>query len=101
MGSMSAQTFMLFLAVASALLALWIVVRFAGLNPESGRAVALGLVGAAVVLVAVPPAIGLVGVPLGGLAAIFLVALPGCTYLFLAVAWLMLYLGRAIAPYMR
>jgi hypothetical protein len=97
---MSAQTFMLFLAVASALLALWIVVRFPRLNPESGRAVTVGLVAAALVFVAVPPAIGFVGVPLGGLAAIFLVALPGCTYLFVAVAWLMLYLGRAIAPYL-
>ena len=98
---MSAQIFTLFLAIASALLALWIVVRFPGLNPESGRAVTLALVGAAIVFVAVPPAIGLVGVPLGGFAAAFLVALPGCTYLFLAIAWLMLYLGRAIAPYLR
>jgi hypothetical protein len=98
---MTLHTFLLVLMVASALLAAWIVVRFPAVNPIHPHTITIALVGAAFVAVLIPHAIGVVGVPLGALAAIFLVALPGCTYLFLVAAWVMLFVKRAIDPHQR
>jgi hypothetical protein len=39
-----------------------------------------------------------VGMPLGAVAAIFVVALPCCTYLFLVAAWAILWVGRLLGP---
>jgi uncharacterized membrane protein YhaH (DUF805 family) len=96
---MSIQTFLLVLILCGALLSAWTVVRFPRITPESGRGVTLALVACAVIFFAVPPAIRLVGVPLGALAAIFLVVLPAVVYIFLVVAWIMLFVRRAIDPY--
>jgi hypothetical protein len=95
------HTFLLVLTAASALLAAWVVVRFPRVNPSGPRAISLAIVVAAVVAVAAPAAVDLVGVPFGAMAAIFFVALPGCTYMFLVGAWLMLFVRQAIEPYLR
>jgi hypothetical protein len=100
-GRVTLHTFLLVLTTASALLAAWIVVRFPRANPAGPRAMSLAILVAALVAVAAPAAIDLVGVPFGALAAIFLVALPGCTYMFLVGAWVMLFVRQAIAPYLR
>ena len=96
---MTWQTYMLFLTAGGALLAAWIVVRAPRLTPRSARGVGLGLAGIAAVSLVAPYAIRPVGVPLGAPAAALLVALPACTYVFTAIAWLMLYVARAIAPH--
>ena len=95
------HTFLVALTTGSALLAAWLVVRFPRLNPAEAPAITVALLGAVVVALGVPRFIPVVGQPFGALAAIFLVALPGCTYLFLAAAWVMLYVKRAIDPYLR
>lgn len=97
----SVHTFLLFLTVGSALLAAWIVVRFPTLIPSRPHSITFALICAGLVATLAPDAIGFIGVPLGALAAIFLVALPGCTYLFLVGAWVMLFVKHALAPYQR
>ena len=98
---MTLHTFLLVLTTASALLAAWIVVRFPRLNPMEPQTITVALAGAVAVALVIPRAIPLVGMPLGALGAIFLVALPGCVYLFLTAAWVMLFVKRAIEPYLR
>src|SRR5574337_780747 len=98
---MSWQTYMLFLTTGGALLAAWVVVRAPQLTPRSARGVGLGLAGIAAVSFATPHLIAPVGEPLGAPAAALLVALPACVYIFTAVAWLMLYVARALAPHVR
>ena len=98
---MTLHTFLLVLAVGAALLALWLVVRFPGMNPEGSREIAAALAGAVLVVFTVPVAITAVGGTLGSQGAIFLVTLPGLVYLFLVVAWVMLFFRKALAPYLR
>lgn len=88
-------------SVGSALLAIWIVVRFPALAAASGRRVTAGLVGTCLVLLTAPSASGPVGRDLGAPAALLLVVLPVFTGLFLAVAMLMLYVARRITPFRR
>jgi hypothetical protein len=90
---MSIGAFVVALALGAALLALWAVVRFPRLGPET-------LTGA-LAQVAVAFLSGLILVPigmrsalawdatLGPLAAVFVFALPGLLYLFLASLWAM------------
>jgi hypothetical protein len=63
--------------------------------------VTLGLAGTFAVIGFAPPAIMFVGRPLGAVAAAFLIALPGFTYIFLSAIWLMAYVRRAIAPFLK
>jgi uncharacterized membrane protein YhaH (DUF805 family) len=97
----SIHTFMLLLATGAALLAAWIVVRFPRFQPSTGAGITVALIGAAATLTGVPHTIAFLGVPLGPLGVIFLVVLPALTYVFLVAAWIMLYVRRALDPYMR
>lgn len=98
---MSIHVFMLFLTGGAALLAGWVVVRFPRLTPQSGRGVSAWLAGAIACFVGAPLAVTGVGLALGAFAAVFFVALPAAMVIFLACAWVMLYVMRAIAPYLR
>jgi hypothetical protein len=90
---MSTEGFVVALSLGAALLALWAVMRFPRLGPET--------LAGAMVQVAVAFLSGVILVPigmrtalawdatLGPLAAIFVFALPGLLYLFLASLWAM------------
>ncbi len=91
---------MLTLAVGSSLLALWIAVRFPRLSPQSAPGIAAAVFALVLVVGVGPRAVELVGPPLGAFAAIFLIALPCCVYLFLAAAWVILWAGRALRPHL-
>jgi hypothetical protein len=95
----SPQTFALVLVAGSAVLALWVTVRFPASIPSTGKGVSLGLVAAIALLVGTPPAIMAVGGLAGFLGAAFLVVLPAGIGIFLAIAWIMLFVIRAIEPY--
>ena len=95
------QVFLFALLVASALLATWFFVRFPRLAPVGERGVTLALLGTFVAFGLVPPAIAPVGRALGAIPTAFLVALPGCTYIFLAAIWMLAYVKRAIEPYLK
>ena len=90
---LSASTFLFVLAIGSALLALWVYVRFPSLATMSWGRVLLHLALAIVLLEALMPgamtaAFG-VGTSAGILLAIIGVALPALTYLFLSSLWLL------------
>jgi len=93
---MSIETFVLFLCIGSALLALWLLARFPAFGPED-MTWALLHVGISIVLVQLTlPAIHLVGaaaLPGAQFVASFGIVLPGLTYAFLAAAWLMRVVG--------
>jgi hypothetical protein len=92
---------MLLLATSAALLAAWVVARFPQVNPSSGRGVTVALIGATAVLIGIPYTVPVVGVPLGAVATVFVVVLPALIYVFMTAAWLMLYVRRALDPYLR
>jgi hypothetical protein len=88
---MSAQSFLIFLTVGAALLGLWTVVRFPRLGPTSLAGSLIQLALALLVGMAVSPLMSVVvgsGLPLAGFIAIFGLALPALTYMFLTGAWL-------------
>jgi hypothetical protein len=93
--------FLLALLVASALLAGWFFVRFPRLAPVRERGITLALVGTFAVFGFGPQAIKIVGQPLGAVPAALLIAVPACTYLFLAAIWVMAYVKRAIEPFLK
>jgi hypothetical protein len=95
------QSFSLVLIAASALLALWVIVRFPGLTPTSGKGVSAGIGLAIVMFLGTPPAIMVVGGVAGFVGAAMLVVLPAGICIFLAIAWIMLFVIRAIQPYSR
>ena len=98
---MTVHVFMYALSVSSALLAVWIIARFPALTPTSARGVSAGLAGAILSVVLTPPAVMLVGGVAGAIPAAMLVALPSGICIFLAIAWIMLYVVRSIQPYGR
>lgn len=98
---MAVHTFMLALAAASALLAMWVALRFPSVAPARMGALAGWLVAAGLLPLLVSPMFDLVGGLAGAFAAVFIVALPGCTFLFLVGAWVMLFARKLIAPYLR
>lgn len=98
---MSLHTFLLVLTAASAVLAAWIVARFPRMTRVGARQITISIVGAAFLPIVADRLIPLVGVPFGGVAALFLVVLPGSIYLFLVAAWIMLFVKQAIAPFLR
>jgi len=97
---MSPAAFTWVLFAGAAALALWTVVRFPGLAPESGRGVTAWLAAAGGAFAATPPAIMLVGRVGGRIVAAMLVALPSGICIMLAVAWMMLWVIRSLAPHM-
>ena len=97
---MAVHTFVLALATGSAALAIWIALRFPSVAPNSTRALAGWLVAAGLVLLLVSPTFDLAAGAAGAFGAVFLVALPGCTFLFLVGALVMLFFHRLIAPHL-
>ena len=84
-------SFLICIAVGSALVALWLDVRFPKLMPWSLRRLLVHLVVAILVVYAVGPAMAFVaatGIPAAGLASVFGVAFPVLVYEFLVGAWM-------------
>ena len=93
----SAVTFLTIELVAGAVLALWVLVRFPRLGPNTLRAALVIAVGALVVMrVASVAALLVVGLPHGAYAALFGCALPGFFTAFLGAAWLLRVLARQL-----
>lgn len=87
------------LTVGAALLALWVAVCLPKLTPQTKSSLVVALLGMLVTIAVAPTLVHLVGRPLGAFAAIFIVVLPACTYIFLASLWLLGYLSRLLRPY--
>ena len=89
---MTRETFLLAFVLGAAALAAWVAVRLPRLAPRSYRAASLHLAGALIVGAVLTPALALVpGQPaaLSVLAALFGVALPAITYMFLVGVWVL------------
>jgi hypothetical protein len=87
---MGKETFLLVFVLGAATLALWAAVRLPGLAPRSFRAATAHMVAALLLSFALAPALRLVpGLParLSVLAALFGIALPALTYMFLSGVW--------------
>src|SRR5262245_6799386 len=90
--SMSADAFIAFMLVGTALLAAWILVRFETLGPRSVIGATCGWAASGALIIGMPALIeGVVawGLPEARLVVIFGVAVPIFTYFFLAGAWFM------------
>ena len=84
-------TFVLFLCTGSAVLALWLVVRFPDFGPSDVTKALLHVAVSIVILQLLVPAIHVVagtGLPAAQLVVSFGIVLPGLTYVFVAAAWL-------------
>ncbi len=98
---MTPYTFTWILSGGGAAIALWIVARFPELAPSTPRGVSVGLGAAILAFVGTPPAIMIVGGLAGAVVAALLVVLPGAICIFLAIAWMMLWVIRSIQPHLR
>ena len=88
---MSMTTFVLLLCTGSAVLALWVVVRFPDFGPDDVTKSLVHVAVSIVILQLLVPAIHLVtgtGLPAAQLVVSFGIVLPGLTYVFVAAAWL-------------
>lgn len=88
---MSPQAFAIALILGSALLALWILSRFAGIGPRSLGWAIIHVVAACALLRAVPPALEHLGesdVPGIQFIEVFGMALPALVYGFLSGGWM-------------
>jgi hypothetical protein len=98
---MSRETFLLVFALGAAALALWLAVRLPGLAPRSLRAATAHMAAALLVSFMLTPALRLVPglpAPRSVLAALFGIALPAVTYMFLSGLWfLKLIAGHPLA----
>jgi len=89
--NVSMTTYVLFLCAGSALLALWLVVRFPDLGPDDVTKALLHVALSMVVLQLLVPAIhavGGTGLPAAQIVVSLGIVLPGLTYVFVAAAWL-------------
>jgi hypothetical protein len=87
----SIASFVLFLCVGAALLALWLAVRFPDLGPGDVTRALLHVAVSVLLGQLMVRAIGLtapLGVAAGRFVAAFAIVLPGLTYIFLSAAWL-------------
>lgn len=88
---MSGETFLFALVLGAGALALWVVVRFPRLGPVRLSWAILHVAAACLVASLLDPGMRLVGAESSGFGlavAVFGLALPGLTYMFLAGAWL-------------
>lgn len=97
---MSPYIFTWILFGGSAVIALWIAARFPELAPSTSRGASMCIAAAICAFVATPPAIMLVGGMAGAFVAAMCVALPGGVCIFLAIAWMMLWVIRSIEPHL-
>ena len=98
---LSVESFVLVLCAGSALIAIWIAVRLPDLGPGSLATALLHIVLSVFVGAVTTRAVAAVAglwVPTGQWIAIFAIALPGLTYMFLAAAWLMRVMRDYIQP---
>jgi hypothetical protein len=86
---MSKDTFVFFLVAGAAALALWIALRFPGRGPARLAPAFLHVAAAVVASFVLGPAMGLVIGRGLALLAVFAIALPAFTYMFLAGIWLL------------
>jgi len=98
---MGKEGFLLLFVLGAATLALWVAVRLPRLAPQSLRAAAVHMIVALLLSFAMEPALQLVpGLParLSVLIALFGIALPAMTYMFLSGVWfLKLMAGHPLA----
>ena len=98
---MGKEAFLLVFVLGAATLALWVAVRLPRLAPQSIRAAAVLMILALLLSFAMEPALQLVpGLParLSVLIALFAIALPAMTYMFLSGVWfLKLMAGHPLA----
>ena len=85
---MSKETFLFFLMLGAASLALWVAVRFPRFGPSNLNTAFMHVLLTFGVGFALAPTMGLVE-GAGAFVAIFAVALPALTYMFLAGIWLL------------
>lgn len=88
---MTVEMFILFIAVGSGAIALWLDFRFPKMMPWDLKKMLVHVVAAFVVVYAVPPLMDQVAgakLPWAHLASVFLVAFPVLIYEFLVGAWL-------------
>jgi hypothetical protein len=89
---MSSGAFLLVFSLGAAALALWIFVCLPKLGPTGMNRAFAHVAAAMVVGVLLKPALAVMaesGFPLAAFMALFGVALPGLTYMFVAGAWLL------------
>jgi hypothetical protein len=89
---MGKETFLLLFVLGAATLAVWAAVRLPGLAPQSLRAATVHIGLALLLSFAMEPAMHLVpGLParVSVMAALFAIALPAMTYMFLSGLWFM------------
>ena len=98
---MGKEAFLLVFVLGAATLALWVAARLPRLAPQSIRAAAVHMILALLLSFAMEPALQLVpGLParLSVLIALFAIALPAMTYMFLSGVWfLKLMAGHPLA----
>ena len=88
---MSVGTFLICIAIGSALIAVWADLRFPKLMPWSLKRLLVHLAVAALAVYVVAPAMRAVatsGIPAAGLASVFAVAFPVLVYEFLVGVWM-------------
>jgi hypothetical protein len=89
---LSVESFVLVLCVGAAVLAAWIVVRMPHFGPASLPGALLHILLSVVLGNLATHALAAIAglwIPAGQFLGIFVIALPGLTYMFLAAAWLM------------
>ena len=85
---MSKETFLFFLVIGAATLAFWVAARFPRFGPSNLNAAFMHVLLTFGVGFALAPTMGLVE-GAGAFVAVFGVALPALTYMFLAGIWLL------------
>jgi hypothetical protein len=98
---MSVHHFLLALVTGSAVIGLWLAVRFPSLAPESLKANGIAMAVAVLMPTLALPLFVPVGHVAGVFVAIFVVMLPVLVYLFMAGAWFMMCMRRMLASHMR
>jgi hypothetical protein len=98
---LSVEGFVLALCVGAALIAVWIAVRLPQFGPARLPTALIHILVSIVVGAVTTRAVGAVAglwIPTGQFIAIFAIALPGLTYMFLAAAWLMRVMRDFLQP---
>jgi hypothetical protein len=95
---LSVESFVLVLCAGSALIAVWIAVRLPDFGPARLQTALLHILLSVLVGAVTTRAVAGLWVPTGQFIAIFAIALPGLTYMFLAAAWLMRVMRDFIQP---
>jgi len=96
---MSSGTFLLVFSLGAAVLAFWVFVCLPKLGPATLTRALVHVAAAIIVGAALKPALMAIAdsrVPLAVFVAVFGVALPGLTYMFVAGAWLLRAAGAGL-----